>query len=169
MAENPWEQQHPPSTPHRVAGWRGEGWGQPKPLGRAFCPLQASPLHSQPQPGGPQGQDQALKHSSAAVVPEPCSAPPQSQREMAHWGCPCPHREHPGTPSPRTGLAGWRLPPAPGHLQDLQPPQGTESPILDAADLILVQLPAEEGQREHCWDSPGRERPVAPDASCRQT
>lgn len=44
----------------------------------------------------------------------------------------------------------------PSHLQDLQPPQGTESPILDAADLVLVQLP--EGEREKKGELLGQPR-----------
>lgn len=51
------------------------------------------------------------------------------------------------------GLACWRFQPALGHLQDLQTPQGTESPILNAADLVLVQLPEGGRQREHYWSS----------------
>lgn len=113
----------------------------------ACCPFQASPLHSQLQPDVPLGQDRALQHSSAAVVPDPCSALPWSQGEMSCWGCPCSalvSGEHPGTPLIQHGLVNCRLQPAPGHLQDLQPPQGTESPILNAADLVLVQLPVGE-------------------------
>lgn len=42
---------------------------------------------------------------------------------------------------------GWGLQLPPGHLQDLQAPQGTEGTILDAADLVLVQLPTGESSR----------------------
>lgn len=42
------------------------------------------------------------------------------------------------------GLVNGRLQPAPCYLQDLQPPQGTESPVLNTADLVLVQLPVGE-------------------------
>ena len=172
VAPNPWEQQHPPTPRHRVDGWRGEGWGQPNPRAGLAALSRLLPSTASCSQVDALGQDQALEHSSAAVVPDPCSAPPRDQGEMAQRGCPCRalvSGEHPGTPSPRMGLVGWRRQPAPGHLQDLQPPQGTESSILNAADLVLVQLPAGERQREHCWDSPGRERPVAPDASCHWT
>lgn len=101
----------------------------------------------------PLGQDQALEHSPAGALPDPCSAPPWGQGETACWGCPrsaSVSREHPGTCPCHMGLAGWRLQLAPSHLQDLQPPQGTESPILDAADLVLVQLPAGERWKECC-------------------
>lgn len=39
---------------------------------------------------------------------------------------------------------GLGTPATPGHLQDFQPPQSPKSPILNAADLVLVQLPAGE-------------------------
>lgn len=45
------------------------------------------------------------------------------------------------------GHVGWGLQLPPGHLQDLQAPQGTEGTILDAADLVLVQLPTGESSR----------------------
>lgn len=65
------------------------------------------------------------------------------------------------------GVAHWRVQPVPSHLQDLQPSQGTESPILNAADLVLVQLPAGEREKKGELLGQPRQRAIsAPDHFC---
>lgn len=117
---------HPPR--HRVDGWRGEGWGQPKPPGKACCPFQAFPLHSQLQPCGPPGAGSGpgaqLCSSGTRPLLSLSSGPGRdstmgmSLQRLSEWGAPretltprgaC-RLEAPAGPWPLTG------PPAPaGH------------------------------------------------------
>lgn len=80
-------------------------------------------------------------------------------------------QQHP--PTPLFGVDGWRgegghvgwgLQLVPGHLQDLQAPQGTESTVLDAADLVLVQLPMGESSRSVAGTAQGHR--LAPRTAC---
>lgn len=137
---------------------------------RTCCPSQASPLHSQWHPGGPQGHDQALEHSSAAVVPEPWSAPAHAQGEMACWGCPCStsvRGDTQGHPHPAWGCRLEAPALSPVTYRTSSPRRARKAPSSMQLIWFLSSCLKEKGKkRENCWDSPGREQSVLPIFCC---
>lgn len=124
--------------------------------------LLSFPGLSSPQPVAPRWPSGArsspgaqLCSSCTRTLVSPCSCPGRDGMlgmSLQHLS----EGRHSRTPSScmRLQTGGSSL--VPSHLQDLQPPQSTESPILDAADLVLVQLP--EGEREKKGELLGQPR-----------